>query len=101
MERREDWDREGPGQRREQQPAGLAVLPGSGMHRGVRAARGGTRLSGLSLHPWARGGPLSSPVMWDVLQQNAKSPLSDCKKSSCCEDEHLNLAAGACFPVTL
>lgn len=79
MERREDWDRERPGQRREQQPAGLAVLPGSGTQRGVCAAGGGARLLGLSLHPWARGGPLSSPVMWDVSRQNTKSPLGDCK----------------------
>lgn len=81
MERREDWDRERPGQCRERQPAGPAVLPGSGTHRGVCAARGGARLLGLSLRPWAQGGPLSSPVMWDVSQQNTKLPLGDCKKN--------------------
>jgi len=44
---------------------------------GCRHCEGGP--SGLSLHPRARGRPLSPPVMWDVSQQNAKSPLGGCK----------------------
>lgn len=83
MERREDVDWERPGRCREQQPAGLAVLPGSGRHphtdRGSVLQREVLGFWGSAYSSWARGSPLSPPAMRAVLQQDIKSPLSDSK----------------------